>query len=475
MNDTTIIFNPSSECSSNLQCRCLTISAYQWSLIRTFDVSSQQLAIDESLFKMLANVWSINLSSTKLPLSFSKWLTTTTSIRHLNLSSAILTISKWEWCAENLEWLDISKMSLRYLAISSNCKLRYLNANNNVLESVFLASTTLEIVLLEHNRLKSWPVPPTGIALTRLHTLSLTNNQIDYLPDGALVHYPQLQNLDISRNILCNLSVASFPSIGMQIRSLNVSHNRLATFVHPVLPSLLLLDLSHNSLVSLDSDLLAGLPLLQHFYLNSNVEIFSQCHQTCWLNALIQMLNLVELNLSNCQLSRVPDLSPFEALRRLDLSRNKLTTIDGYILPKGLQRLDVSQNHIHTLTNFSVEKLTSLQELDISRNPLLCECTLAELIPLFDAQKLNNADLYYCFSGSWQYPLRSYIDNVHSCIHSTSQLLTVLLNAIFILMITFTMFIFITFLLCRYRIHQTIFIPFKYTPLTMSDANAVDL
>ncbi|VDM28099.1 unnamed protein product [Toxocara canis] len=479
MNGTSITFTASSQCASSVACRNLLVPDHQWSILRMLDVSAhEELTVDASALKMLTNVWSVNFASARLPASFGSWLSLSSHVRHLNLSSAILSDSTddWQWCGENLEWLDVSNIGLRYLAINADCKIRYLNANKNSIESVFLGSTALETVLLEQNNLSSWVVPPTGVALTQLRTFSLARNSIEYLPEGALAHYPQLQNLDISQNALHNLSVASFPSIGMQIRSLNISHNQLATFVHPVLPSLLLLDLSFNVLTSLDPELLAGLPLLQHFYLSSNVEIFSQCQQTCWLNALIQMLNLVELDLSNCRLSQLPDLSPFEALRRLDLSRNRLKNVDGHILPKSLQRLDVSQNHIHTLSNFTLRELSALKELDASRNPLLCECTLVDLAALLDKHMLDDSEAYYCFSGSWQYPLRSYLENVKSCVKSSQQMLPVLLNAVLFLMAAISAVVFTAFLVCRCHVNRWVSsVPFAYKPLATADATAVDL
>lgn len=478
INGTAITFATSSQCASNVACRILFVPERQWSILRAVDVSAnEELIVDPSALKVLTNVWSINFANTRLPMSFTSWLSLSTHVRHLNLSSAVLpaSLNYWQWCGENLEWLDISNMGFHHLAVTAECKIRYLNANNNSIESVFLASTALETVLLEQNDISSWVVPPTGVALNHLHTFSLAHNSIEYLPAGALAHYPQLQSLDISHNILRNLSVASFPSIGMQIRSLNVSHNQLATFLHPVLPSLLLLDLSFNVLTSLDPELLAGLPLLQHFYVNSNVDIFSECHQVCWLSALTQMLNLVDLDLSNCQLAKLLDFSPFESLRRLDLSRNMLRSIDGNALPKNLQRLDISKNHIHTLTNFTMKNLVSLKELDVSRNPLVCECTLLDLAALLDKHMLNDEEAYYCFSGSWQYPLHSYLENIRSCIKPPPQLLPLLLNAIFFLMAMISAAVFTAFVICRCQISRRIRAPFIYRPLASADATVVDL
>ncbi|VBB32771.1 unnamed protein product, partial [Acanthocheilonema viteae] len=428
INDSTILFLPSTECDTTKKyCRSMRISKQQWLILRTLDLSSQEeLTIHPSLLPIISNITTLNLGKTKLPDSFPDWLQIYSHVRHLSIPFTILpnTNHSWQWCGQYLEWLDISHINLHILIIPRHCKIRYLKANDNRLDKVYIGATSLEALFLERNDLSSWIIPPPGVTFNHMLTLSISSNKIRYLPENALAYYPQLQHLDISQNVLTNLSTQSFPTIGMQIRFINMSHNKLSQFVHPILPSLLLLDLSNNALEGLDSYLLAGLPLLQHLYLRSNVGLFSKCSgiSECWITSLNQLGNLIDLDISDCNLEWQPDFSNFQAIRKLDLSRNRLSSLDGALLPPCLYYLDVSQNLIHYLFNDTYIKRGELREMDISRNPLICHCTLlqaSQWIPN-DTYSTSTNDLYYCFSGSWQYPLRNYLNSATECLPDSS-------------------------------------------------------
>lgn len=481
INESTITFLPSIECNaSKTLCRSMRISNQQWFILRTLDLSSQEeLVIHPSLLPVINNVTTLNLGTTKLPDSFPDWLQISSRVRHLSIPFIVLsnTNHSWEWCGQYLEWLDISHINLRTLIVPRHCKIRYLIANDNYLDKVFIDSSSLEALFLERNNLSSWIVPPPGTTFNHMLTLSLSSNRISYLPENALAYYPQLLHLDISQNVLANLSTQSFPTIGMQIHSINMSHNKLSRFIHPILPSLLLLDLSNNALQGLDSYLLAGLPVLQHFYLRSNAGLFSECNgiPQCWIMSLNQLGNLIDLDISDCNLEWQPDFSNFQTMRKLDLSANRLPSLDGALLPRNLYYLDVSQNLIHYLFNDTCMKNIELREMDISRNPLICHCTLLQIsqwIPNDTYSTLTN-DLYYCFSGSWQYPLRSYLDSATACLPDNSLWFPILLTVICCLLavVIFTFFIFVA----NNRISHCskCFLSFTYKPLRTSDTSPV--
>ncbi|KAK6106787.1 Leucine rich repeat family protein [Brugia pahangi] len=429
INDSTITFLPSIGCNvSETLCRSMHISNQQWFILRSLDLSSQEeLSIHPSLLPVISNVSVLNLRTTKLPDSFPDWLQISSRVRHLSIPFTVLPNANysWEWCSQYLEWLDISHLNLRTLIIPRHCKIRYLKANDNHLDKVFIRANSLETLFLERNNLSSWIVPPPGTTFNHMLTLSLSFNRIPYLPKNALAYYPQLQHLDISQNVLANLSTQSFPIIGMQIRSINMSHNKLSRFVHPILPSLLLLDLSNNAL-------------------------------------------------QDCNLEWQPDLSSFQAMRKLDLSRNRLSSLDGTLLPRNLYFLDVSENLIHYLFNDTCMKNSELREMDISRNPLICHCTLLQIIQWIpnDTYSTSTNDLYYCFSGSWQYPLRNYLDSATACLSTRSVRFPALFTIICcILAITIILAIFIFVANSNRMSHCGECLLFAYKPLRTSDTS----
>lgn len=479
INATSIIFTASEQCFVDVNCRILEMSEQHWTTLRTLDVSSQlQLSVHSSALKVFTNLTMLNLNQARLPDLFASWLMNSAQVSYLNLSHALILNMEenWRYCSEYLQWLDISYMNLKELYINGSCNLRYLKATDNALHKVVIATTSLQSLFLDRNNLTSWITLPPGIALSQLQTFSISSNKIAFLPDGSVTHYPQLQHLDLSKNLISNLSSRSFPSVGMQIRSLNISHNRLKSFVHPVLPSLILLDLSYNELTDLDPHLLKGLPMLQYFYLTHNRRIFSRCNSFCWLSSLDQLFNLIDLDLSSCRLDFVPNLSQFPALRRLDLSRNNIYLLDASLLPKNLISLDASNNHIHSIANFTTMRLKNLKDLNLAKNPLNCECKLSELIYLFSNDTYYKSDYYYCFYGTWKYSLQFYVKNMQLCTSSSKFLPTFLYFVLFLIGLIGAIIIILgaskTFLK---RSINCLPVSFTYRPLTSNETAVADL
>ncbi|EJW87199.1 leucine Rich Repeat family protein [Wuchereria bancrofti] len=164
INDSTIIFLPSIGCDvSETLRRSMRISNRQWFILRSLDLLSQEeLSIHPSLLPLISNVSVLNFKTTKLSDSFPDWLQISSRVRHLSMPFTVLPNANysWEWCGQYLEWLDISYLNLRTLIIPRHCKIRYLKANNNHLDKVFIRANSLEALFLERNNLSSWIVPP---------------------------------------------------------------------------------------------------------------------------------------------------------------------------------------------------------------------------------------------------------------------------------------------------------------------------
>ncbi|VDP16068.1 unnamed protein product [Onchocerca flexuosa] len=187
--------------------------------------------------------------------------------------------------------------------------------------------------------------------------------------------------------------------------------------------------------------------------------------------SLNQLRNLIDLDISDCNLEWQPDFSSFQAMRKLDLSKNQLLSLDGALLPRNLYYLDVSQNLIHHLHNGTCMK-SELREMDISQNPLVCHCTLLEIkqwIPN-DTYSTSTSNFYYCFSGSWQYPLRSYLDTVTECLPVNSINFSVWITVICLLLIIIFLIVFI-FVTNRRLSQCSKYLSFAYKPLHTTDTS----
>ncbi|CAI4231388.1 unnamed protein product [Auanema sp. JU1783] len=417
LNSSLLMFRESTACPYREDCRSLLLDAHDMSHLTTLVLSKNpDLHIEESGLNLFENITYMDLSQTLLPTSFPTWLEQRSRLTNLNISHSDLSLAEDEWssCGEHLTSLDISGMRIKRINLATDCPLKFLGATDNLLEITQIRAVGLEVLSLDRNLLTSFPQPPPGISLEHLHTLSLSNNLLTTLTADTLSHLPSLQHLDLSHNQLSEVDKLAFPSVGLQLISLDISFNQLSVLPHPVLPSLLMLDASSNALVTIDPVLFAGLPQLQHLRLSNNVLLFTRCQTDCWSDHLDELTGLVELDLSNCALSRSLPLSHLISLRSLYLRGNQILNVDATDLPKSVYTLDLGDNRIHFTSNFS--HLRTLNDLRVDGNPLRCDCSLFDVVDhLMNQSEITNPDLYFCYSASWQYPLLPYLASVKPC------------------------------------------------------------
>ena len=90
---------------------------------------------------------------------------------------------------------------------------------------------------------------------------------------------------------------------------------------------------------------------------------------------------VIQLNLTRCELEEIPNLLAFEKLLILELSNNKISHIEGLEKLTNLQSLELSWNQITSIEG--LEKLTNLQELVLGGNQLTCIEGLEKLTNLY--------------------------------------------------------------------------------------------
>ena len=93
--------------------------------------------------------------------------------------------------------------------------------------------------------------------MTKLVILSLEGNQIASLEDETFQNLHHLQVLDLSHNSLVSINFAAFESVGtLSHLAIDLSHNRLEMLKvnrsdsFPTLSNIMKLDLSHNKHIS---------------------------------------------------------------------------------------------------------------------------------------------------------------------------------------------------------------------------------
>uniref|UniRef100_A0A915CQ09 Toll-like receptor 3 n=1 Tax=Ditylenchus dipsaci TaxID=166011 RepID=A0A915CQ09_9BILA len=388
-----------------------------WKVMELLDLSENpNLVIHSSALAKFSNLTSLKLRRVNIQQEFLQWINApTTNCRHLDLHSANLQFSQpshwsrqWTFCSSNLEWLDISNTQLDSLQLlQTYCRVRWLFANNNYLNSVNLQGNTLQTLELDNNRLEEWPLG-SGLkqgteenhqfhsiyqVFKHLEVLSLANNSIEVLPRNWLNLLPQLQHLDLSRNRLLSVFAGQTDSSATdgKLRFLNLSGNSIRSFPGyntPLFPSLTVVDISSNGLEDLDTDLFSKYPSLQHLHLSKNPNIE--------LQQLVNLPNLVHLDINECDLKEIPDFSQLAPEE----------------LPACVVELVLRENQLQDVGRFSEKQLKCLKELDLGVNPLECDCSLMTLDNVLKQQaNFYDRTEYYCFIDNWQHSLGTYLES----------------------------------------------------------------
>ncbi|ODV92547.1 hypothetical protein CANCADRAFT_1136 [Tortispora caseinolytica NRRL Y-17796] len=313
--------------------------------------------------------------------------------------------------------------------------VRYLNAENNILSdrTSFATFANVQRLNISHNRLESL----SALAqLVHLRELNVNYNKLKSL--DHILHLDGLIKLSASGN---NLSIIDFTNSKLlSLESLIVSHNEV-TIIKGMnsLPRLAFVDLSYNKLESIDSSAessspscrviifsnnhlralnIKGWPQLRALYADSNMltnveGLHSARHlQTLnlanqrptngnsavqfpksldvkrlnlsdnvldlsWQNSNDIYLNLKVLDLSGCNLAKLPKQFGllFPNLRRVDLSHNQISDLSPLFLIRRLANISLINNEIVSHQHLLQVLLTlkELRQIDLRLNPVTSE------------------------------------------------------------------------------------------------------
>lgn len=197
--------------------------------------------------------------------------------------------------------------------------------------------------------------------LSHLKTLDLSQNKLTELPDGVFWSLSSLQNLDLSGNQIVHISQKSF--VGLEHVERLYLYSNLIESIHPTafdgLEELLELKLQGNKLTMMPALKMPHLLLLELGY-NSIPSLEPDDLQTPKLESLkLDGLGLTSLNKEL--------LGSLSNLHKLDISGNQLTAFPPVLREaKGLVILSLAGNPMGTVNWEDFEKMTELQDLDIS-------------------------------------------------------------------------------------------------------------
>eukprot|EP01060_Flectonema_neradi_P008981 TRINITY_DN1642_c0_g1_i1.p1 TRINITY_DN1642_c0_g1~~TRINITY_DN1642_c0_g1_i1.p1 ORF type:complete len:352 (+),score=67.92 TRINITY_DN1642_c0_g1_i1:779-1834(+) len=212
---------------------------------------------------------------------------------------------------------------------------------------------------------------------TSLVYLSSDIRDLNVAEVSFLKEYQHLQRVDMSGNLLTNLKDLE----GMKcLRSITAKRNRLRDdVVLPELFALQKLDLSSNILTQVPT-------LTNHLYLS---QLTLDNNEITEIRGLENQRNLTSLSLCGNLLTSVKGLEGCP-LRKLYLSENNISSIDGIECLSKLEILHLSSNEITRVE--PLDKLERLISLDLAGNQILHFSELARLQNLRYLRRLLIAD-----------------------------------------------------------------------------------
>ncbi|XP_068916358.1 insulin-like growth factor-binding protein complex acid labile subunit [Tenebrio molitor] len=283
----------------------------------------------------------------------------------------------------------LSIKSLLYLDIS-NCGLKYLNplffANTTALSTLDLSGNPLGVI---DNKVFE--------PLSSLETLKMNDCNLTYIANYVFVSLENLKNLELSGNMLVttdwssvldylprleyldlrNSRIKQLPEIAFSnntyLRTLILAQNELVDFdmarTVGKLQQLDSLDLSFCNLTQpLNEDAFTDATKIRTLYLSGNSLFASDL-----LVALAPLSHLEKLSLSNCGLTRLPDtFRNFKSLQELDISHNPLDDAFVKILTplEKLEYLNMGYSNLSHIAPTSFSKMTNMKRLVLSGNDL---------------------------------------------------------------------------------------------------------
>lgn len=338
-------------------------------------------------------------------------LATLPRLRDLSLShNHIRTLNGHLLRYSSLRSLDLSFNKLRAIpsgAFTNSSRLVHMSLNSNKISRIERGSmdnlTRLESLNLNHNRLVSIPKDLflqlhslrnlelnknrieeiEGLSfkgLNSLESLSLRNNNIGCLSDGAFFYLKNVRTLNLDSNNLTTVTKGYLYGLEA-LESLNLTNNNITEvgmdgWEH--CQNLTTLDLTLNRLQAIAKSTFAKAESLIHLYLDHN--IVSYIEEGAFKP--LQKLQVLQLSHNEISWTMEDTQGPFLGLSRLvhlGLGNNLIKSLTGRAL-SGLGRLevlDLSRNPITTIDQHTFLPLqTSLRDLHMDTNSLLCDCNL---------------------------------------------------------------------------------------------------
>ncbi|KAH0535854.1 toll-like receptor 6 [Cotesia glomerata] len=230
-----------------------------------------------------------------------------------------------------------------------------------------------KVIDLSNNNLEQSVISAFS-SLINLKELNLSSNNWKKIIPGVFEYFLSLSKLNLSHNLITEISFSS-----CNLTHLDLSYNQLVILSTGQLncPHLLFINLSFNSITSIDAQAFVNLNSIDTLLLNNNLihslEIFipptkqlSVAHNK--LSKFPANLSVEFLDINHNFISIIQTSPTVDQLQSLDISKNNLYLINASFV--NLKLLNISYNNFSSIPPLSFEDFPTLEELIISGNPL---------------------------------------------------------------------------------------------------------
>lgn len=289
-------------------------------------------------------------------------------------------------------------------------KLEELNLGQNRISRIepgaFEGMVNLRVLILDDNQMSVVPTPALA-PLNKLAELFLGINAFRTIPVGSFESLKHLTSLDLKGAGLMNISLGAFRGLEDSLRQLELSDNRLQripTLHLSELSRLEDLSLGQNDFEVIAEGAFAGLKNLRLLDISGSIHL-----RRIEANAFATNTNLESITIiSNKMLAEVQEgaFSGLPHLKHVVLRDNALTTLDEGLFP-----------------------WSELQTLDLSENPIVCDCRvlwLRNLLILKNSSQFGSEQpeqTIFCHAPERlrAEPLIAISPSLLGCSHSTSR------------------------------------------------------
>lgn len=251
----------------------------------------------------------------------------------------------------------------------------------------------LTALQLDYNRVAALSGDILRSIAQQVTSLTIARNVVRELPPRTFEQFEQLQNLDLSGNLLTALNRETFAGLERTLDGLKISQNLINNIGDGALnfENLKVLDLSVNQLNRLERDVFNLMPALEILNISHNPHLttlpvniihnsldlqiidLSFCNiQTLSANFFSRSSKITQINMSNNAISDIPEAA-FANLRNLttlDLSNNRINNIRSaaFVNVMNIKNLKLNGNELTSFKGEHFNTGTSLEVLDLSNN-----------------------------------------------------------------------------------------------------------